>query len=162
MSQRNDTFYRLSSMILLGALTDILNAARKHADEHPPLEAEIFATMKRIETMSNSHYAALNTAISKVSDEVVGLGSRFDTAVANIKAQIAAGQTPDFTEVDAAAAAIGKVGDAVAAISAKVEAADPGSTVAVVFNAADTTPNSAGGRNSSHLSGFDPSVPETA
>lgn len=151
---------RSNERILLDALTDVLTAAMEETDDVPCLDAEILATLERIETMSNSHYDALTAAVAKLGADVAQFKLDLVSGLAALKAQVAAGATPDFAEVDAATSAIGVISSGVADASAALHAVSGIS--AVVFNAADTTPNSPGGRNSSHLSGFDPSVPETA
>lgn len=142
------------AVALVGALTEALTGAQRRND------SEILATLKELKAMSNSHTAALTDAVTKLSADMSQLKSDLTAGIADLKAQVAAGQTPDFTAIDAAVEAINTLDQSATDMSAAVKAAAaPGP---VVFNSADPTPNSAGARNSSQLPNFDPTKPETA
>jgi hypothetical protein len=174
------TIHVSASPLWVGAVMDALAtaAARRHIDPRIDL---IVATMERLLHMSEtqaSSNAALTASVATLSADMTQFSADLTAGLADLKAQIAAGSTPDFSAVDAATAAINTIDAGLKTASDALKAAtaapitnpgttaptDPGTTTPapVVFDPSDVTPNSAGGRNSSHMPGFDATQPETA
>lgn len=143
-------------------LVHALTAAAARPQNDPRIDT-IVATMKDILTMSTTISQQQDASTSKLVTDLDAI----KTGIAGLQAQIAAGQGAVGTTItqaqeDALAAAVVTADALAAAFTTAPTPPAPTPPVTVVFNSADPTPNSAGGRNSSHLTGFDATLPETA
>lgn len=164
---------------LIGPLASALTAAAAALPPDPRIDS-IVATMKELITMSQTTQGAVDhvaTAVASMKTEVQTDVAGVATLVTDLKQQIAdlkaagSGATPaQIASLEASAA------DVETTVKALHDGLNPAPVVVppvvippvvtppapVVFNGSDTPPNSVGGRNTSHLPGFDPTMPETA
>jgi hypothetical protein len=162
------------------ALTHALNSARARADD--PRIDDIVATMKRLIIMSqtvqqtvDANNATTASALDAIQTDVTEIAAELAAAIPPV------GTTVSQESVDAMTANVKRLTTlktSLDALATPVTSGTSSSTssggtdtsggtvtsggTAVTFNDSDLTPNAPGGRNTSHLPGFDASQPETA
>jgi hypothetical protein len=156
----------------------VLNALAARGDPRPDV---IIAQLERHLRMSatlQSDTTALTAAVSSLVTNMGSLASEVTASVAELGSVIASGGSvtaADLAPIEAATAAINTAATDAATATANLAAAmtntgtvtstgtvAPTPTAsAIAFNATDTTPNSAGGRNTPNLPNYNPAVAET-
>lgn len=149
---------------LAESLIDALKAATARPPNDPRID-EILSTLKGIRAMSGQFSTDLQTMSANIADLGDAMTTGFaanDAAIQDLKDKVAAGgavSAADLATLETNNAAIKTAADS---IRAHLVAGGVVTPPAVVFNANDPTPNSAGGRNTDQLPGFDPTQPVTA
>lgn len=145
--------------VWVGMLAAALNAAGAGGPD-PRLD-EILATVRRLETMSNTMSGQLDddaardeAAMTKLSTDLAAIAAELKANVPPVGTQVTQAQVDRHTAIATSLEAAAAAADALVAPA-------PVTPAPVVFNGNQDPANSVGGRNTRALPGFDETQPET-
>jgi hypothetical protein len=121
-------------------------------------DPEVLSLVKRLITMSQTNQQIVDAANAATSASLADISTTVGTIATELQAVIPApGAVPSPESLATMTANVAKLQGLQASLDALAAPPPP----PPLFNGSDTPPNAPGGRNTSHLPGFDPTQPET-